>query len=330
MLVRSIEELSWDGAVLLDVRSPAEYAQAHIPGAINLPLLSDQERVLVGTCYKREGRHPAVLLGLKLVGARLGELAEEGAAHARPGQPTIVYCWRGGERSASMGWLLEKVGLQVVQLRGGYKAFRRLVLNSFSHKLQLRVLGGYTGSGKTSILNHLAECGEQVIDLEGLANHRGSAFGQMGPQPRNEMFENLLAQQWLRQDPQRPTWIEDESRSIGSNFLPDRAYQALREAPLYFLDIPREARITYLLQDYLDRSSLGTHLERIRKRLGERRYAQCREALAREDWSEVARITLEYYDGAYLYGKSKRDSQSIQVLNQDLVNPVEAVRLLRA
>lgn len=318
--------------ICLDVRSPQEFAKAHIPGALSLPLLLDDERAQVGTCYQRRGREPAVLLGLRLVGARLADLAEQARAYCKGHEKALVYCWRGGERSASMVWLLQKVGLNVAQLQGGYKAYRQFIRSSLERQLPLRVLGGFTGSGKTEVLGLLRQRGEQVIDLEGLAHHRGSAFGHLGqkPQPSGEMFENLLAQQWLHLDSGQSVWIEDESHLIGSCYLPDPVWNQMRAAPLIFLNIPQASRIDYLLRDYpqVDAVTIRQSLERIERRLGGLRFRQACDALERKDWRELLSTVLSYYDQAYTYGMSRRSPQARQDISLKEVNPAEAVRML--
>jgi len=206
-----------DGGPLVDVRSPGEFDQGHIPQAINLPLFSDGQRTQVGTCYKQQGRQAAVLLGLALVGPRLQELAQGLSALAQPGQPLRLHCWRGGMRSSSMAWLASSLELPVVLLDGGYKAFRRWVLASFERPLPLLLLAGRTGTGKTDLLQALAERGQAVVDLEGLANHRGSSFGGLGmaPQPSSEHYENLLAAALLALNERSPIWLEAESAQVG-------------------------------------------------------------------------------------------------------------------
>ena len=326
-----IAQARLDG-VCLDARSPAEYAKAHIPGAVNLPLLNDQERAQVGTCYKRRGRNPAVVLGLRLVGARLADLAEQAMALCKPSQPTLVYCWRGGERSASLCWLLEKVGLPVEQLTGGYKAYRSYARAILEAPRRVYVLSGFTGSGKTEILHRLRQRGQQVIDLEGLARHKGSAFGHLDqpPQPSSEMFENLLAQQWLGLDPERPVWIEDESRQVGSCYLPDALWAQLRSAPVFFLKIPQAARIAYLIRDYAqtDSSLLQPCLDKIQRRLGGLNHRQASEALQDQNWPRLVTILLDYYDRAYSYGKSRRAPDRLYEVPQSCVQPDQAVERL--
>ena len=208
--------------VLLDVRSPGEYGQGHIPGALSFPLFTDAERALVGTCYKQNSREAALELGLELVGPKMAGSVREARTLA-PHRRLAVHCWRGGQRSGSMAWLFRQAGFDVVTLEGGYKNFRRYVLESFDDTgLQLMVVGGRTGSGKTQVLKELARLGEQIIDLEAIAHHKGSAFGSIGEpeQPTVEQFENDLFQALRMLDPQRRVWIENESRSIGRVYTP--------------------------------------------------------------------------------------------------------------
>ncbi|RYY95648.1 MAG: tRNA 2-selenouridine(34) synthase MnmH, partial [Chitinophagaceae bacterium] len=188
------------GALLLDVRSPSEYAHAHLPGAMSLPLFSDAERAQVGTAYKQQSREAAIKIGLDHFGPRMRATIEtvERAARERdlgPKPVLCIYCWRGGMRSGAVAWLLDLYGFTVHVLDGGYKSFRNYVLETFTLPFRLRILGGYTGSGKTELLPQLKALGETVVDLEGLACHKGSAFGSidMPPQPTQELFENLLA-----------------------------------------------------------------------------------------------------------------------------------------
>jgi tRNA 2-selenouridine synthase len=322
-------------AVCLDVRSPGEFGKGHIPGAVNLPLLDDQERAQVGTCYHQRGRNPAVILGLRLIGARLADLAQQGISACSPSGRALVYCWRGGERSASLGWLLEKVGLQVQQLRGGYKAYRRHARASLQRALPVRVLGGFTGSGKTEVLRLLRQRGQQVIDLEELAHHKGSAFGHLGQpeQPSSEMFENLLAQQWALQDSDRPVWLEDESHCVGSCYVSDSVWDQLRAAPLYFLRIPQSARRDYLIEEYvrggmLESALVERALDKIQRRLGGENHRRALQALHCQDWPELVGVLLDYYDRAYAHGKSLRPPESVCEFSLPAVEPARAVDLL--
>jgi tRNA 2-selenouridine synthase len=303
---------------VIDVRSPAEYTRAHLPGAINIPLFDNEERARVGTCYKQVGRDAAVLLGLEIVGPKLAGFVRQANTL---GGDVLIHCWRGGMRSGSMAWLLQTAGLQVATLAGGYKAYRNYVIAGLSRPQPMFILGGATGSGKTRTLQALAELGEQVIDLEGLAHHRGSAFGMIGqaPQPSSEMFENLLYQQWQTLDPERVVWLEDESRMIGHCYIPDLLWEQMQRAPVVCLDVPLEARVAELVKGYghYPHTDLAEALGRIKKRLGGQHFQAAIRALEEADYDQVARISLVYYDRAYQVSLSNHAPQQVQRLVVD-------------
>lgn len=304
---------------LIDVRSPGEFAQGHIPQAVNIPLFSDEERAAVGTVYKKQSKEAAVVLGYEYVNPKLQYFLDESERVAKGGA-VAVHCWRGGMRSQSFAKHLCKNGFEKVYLiEGGYKAFRNYVLDFFEHRFLLRVLGGYTGSGKTHVLKALESLGEQVIDLEGLANHKGSAFGALGEkeQPSSEYFENLLFEKWRQLDLDKPIWIEDESARIGCVQLPRALFEQMREQMLYFLDIPKEERAKHLEKEYgcFDNELLAKAVEGIRKRLGGQHVKAALEALGKKDYFQVAMITLKYYDKAYLYGVEKRLTDKVQSID---------------
>lgn len=287
---------------VLDVRSPGEYVAGHLPGAHCFPLFDDRERAQVGTTYKQVGSHEALLVGLELVGPKMRSLVEQ-ARHLAPGKELLLHCWRGGMRSESVAWLLTTVGFTAHTLEGGYKAYRNHVLESFREIPQLMVLGGATGSGKTAVLRALQARGEQVIDLEALAHHRGSAFGGIGqpPQPTTEQFQNNLHQVWQQVDPTARVWVEDESFSIGQVKLPLELWNAMKGRPLVLLEVPRAERIQRLVQEYgsLDRLALERAVVAIQKRLGGLRTQQTLEALACGQLAEAADHLLAYYDKSY-------------------------------
>jgi tRNA 2-selenouridine synthase len=300
---------------VLDVRSPSEYAAGHIPGAHNLALFTDEERAIVGTAYKQVSRENAVNKGLEIFGPKMRLLAET-AKKNHPGQKTfLVHCWRGGMRSGTVAWLLELYGYKVYLLRGGYKAFRRSALESFNKEVKINILGGRTGSGKTMILKELGRHGEQVIDLEGLAHHKGSSFGSLGekPQPTQEMFENKLFMELNALDNNRTVWIEDESNMIGTKVIPKSFFLRMRSSPVYFLDIPFETRLDYLTQEYgkFSTEELKNAIERITKKLGGQHAKAALEAIDAGDFKTAFGICLAYYDKTYEYGKNKRVAESI-------------------
>lgn len=313
--VLAIEEWLGAGSPILDVRSPKEFAQGHVPTALNLPLFTDEERAIVGTLYKQRGREAAVLEGLRIVGPKLAWIVERARAIAPDGK-VAMHCWRGGERSASVAWLLDKAGgFEVNVLRRGYKAFRHRVLGSFADQFPLMILGGRTGSGKTEILHALRDLGEQVVDLEGLAHHRGSSFGGLGlpPQPTTEQFENLLWNELRKLDRSRPIWLEDESAMIGRVKVPDALFARLRAARLIFLDLPMDLRAQRLVKDYgaADPTALREAILRIQKRLGPQHTTAAIEALEGGDLLKVATIALTYYDKTYERGASLRAPSTV-------------------
>lgn len=292
---------------VLDVRTPAEFVAGHIPGATNLPLFSDDERSEIGTIYKRQGHQKAVKIGLARVAPKMTWLADrllEAAAESNG--ELLIHCWRGGMRSGSVAWLAGTLGCRVATLVGGYKVFRRRVLESFAMPQDIRVVAGFTGTGKTAILKALANCGEAVIDLEGLAGHKGSAFGDLGeaPQPKQEQFENELACQWMALDPQRPVWIEDESQLIGKRAIPPALWAQKCSARFRVVEIPEAVRVQNLQQVYQNYplEQLETRVAAIQKRLGGLRTKQAITALRSGDPTAVCTILLTYYDRAYLNG----------------------------
>ncbi len=305
------------GLPIFDVRSPAEFAQGHIPGAFNLPLFSDQERAAVGTLYKQQGRDAAMVEGLRFVGPKLASMVT--AVRDRVGQGQVaVHCWRGGERSASVAWLLEKAGLGVCVLSGGYKAFRQLVPNGIGQPRKWFVLGGYTGAGKTMLLAELKAAGRQVIDLEALAHHKGSAYGGIGEtgQPTYEQFENLIWDELRKMDPVLPVWVEDESRLVGRLKVPDPLFASIRNAPVFFVDKPLEQRVDHLVDAYgkLPQQALIDATARIAKRLGPQDTAAAMDALEAGDMARAARILLHYYDKTYGKGLAQRASGTVTML----------------
>jgi tRNA 2-selenouridine synthase len=308
-------------ACLLDVRSPAEFAKGHIPGATSFPLFDDKERARVGTVYKREGLQSAVSLGLRIAGPRLANYVEDASALAQ-GKKIIMYCWRGGMRSSSLAWLLQTAGLEVLTLTGGYKAFRQHTAESIDNIGRMVVVGGATGTGKTEILHALVARGEQVIDLEGLAQHKGSAFGNLGDarQPTTEHFQNLLWRELHSFDLNQVIWIEDESRTIGSVWLPEVLFRKLREAPIVVIAKTREERAKYLSAGYGENplEKLKNGFVRIADRLGGQHANAALEALEQRDFTEAATLALHYYDKAYTHGLSKRQNQRIHHLQGEL------------
>jgi tRNA 2-selenouridine synthase len=299
---------------VLDVRSPVEYKHAHIPGSVNLPLFSDEERKIVGTAYKKESREKAIKIGLGFFGNRMVDLVEDAeqiAANFQSGtgnqknKAVLLHCWRGGMRSAGMAWLLDLYGIKVYTLTGGYKVFRRWVLESFEKTYPFRVIGGYTGSGKTEILQVLKTKGEIMIDLEAIACHKGSAFGNLEnhKQPSQEFFENKLALALSEaMESKRAIWIEDESRRIGDLNLPLPLFRCKESNPVFFINIPFEKRLDHLVNNYggFNIEQLMGAILRIKKRLGPAETKKAIDFLLENDIRDCFEILLKYYDKLYL------------------------------
>jgi tRNA 2-selenouridine synthase len=319
---------------VIDVRSEKEYLHGHIPGAINLPLFNNEERAVVGTLYKNSGREASVLKGLELAGPKLAGFIKQ--LHKLTGQKKIlVHCWRGGMRSESMAWLFEVSGYEVFVLKDGYKAYRRLIRERLSRPVNIIILGGLTGSGKTEILQHLRQMGEQVLDLEALACHKGSVFGGFGQpdQPTNEQFENDIFAEWGNINPAHPVWIEDESRMIGNVSIPDPLFAQMSRSPVISIETSREERIRRLVAEYskVEKQDLKSAVIKISEKLGGPHTKTALAAIDNSDFETVASLALMYYDKTYAHSVQRRENTEI------LTVPVEsdeaalnAARLLEA
>jgi tRNA 2-selenouridine synthase len=316
---------------IIDVRSPSEFAQGHIPGAQNIPLFSDLERKEVGTTYKQGNRESAMYMGLDFVGKKIVDLAKEGERKAGRGKTLLLHCWRGGMRSSSMAWLFETMGITCHLLEGGYKSYRRRVREEFEKDRELIVLGGRTGSGKTDILQHLEKHGEQVVDLEGLAHHKGSAFGALGeePQPTTEQFENDLCHHLLQLDPGKRTWIEDESRNVGRCVVPVELFMRMKQSRMLFLDLSMELRASHLVHHYagFEKEELKACITRISKKLGGDRTQEAIGAVEQNDFYTTAMITLHYYDKAYMFSLGKNHLTYEEVVSGE-IDPEDNAQLL--
>ncbi len=287
----------------MDVRTPAEFASGHIPGAYNIPLFSDEERAVVGTLYVRTGREEAIEKGLEFVGPKMAGIVRA-AKELCGGREIFLYCWRGGMRSGSVAWLLETAGLRVTLLDGGYKSWRRafdaLLEN---HPWRFVMLAGATGCGKTELLGRLEAMGEQVLDLEGIACHKGSAFGGLGqrPQPTTEHFINLLHERMRDFDPSRRVWCEGESMLVGHVFIPQTLFTMLRSGGVIEVEMAREQRLDRLMVEYgaFPAEELSDAFRRIAKRMGPEQSASAIAALDAGDVRAAASLALEYYDKSY-------------------------------
>jgi tRNA 2-selenouridine synthase len=362
-----------NGKLLLDVRSPSEYHHAHIPTAISFPLFTDEERKVVGTTYKQKSREDAIKIGLDFFAPKMRKMIEEveslftsgqsaGALHSK--KEIFVYCWRGGMRSAGVAWLLDLYGFKVYTLAGGYKTFRNYVLQTFEQPFPFKIVGGYTGTGKTEVLNELQRRGETVIDLERIASHKGSAFGsfKMPPQPKQEMFENILATELLQKatgnNPPAteqsgdkgtnspltnhhspltprpsPIWLEDESQRIGDLNIPGAIWKQMRQSPIVFLEIPFEERLNHIVTEYGDceKDKLIDSTRRISQRLGGLDTKNAIAFLENCEIKEAFRILLAYYDKHYLKGLHNRENISslLTKIQCDAVTPLNAARLTK-
>jgi tRNA 2-selenouridine synthase len=305
---------------VIDVRSEGEYDHARIPGSYNMPLFDNEERKVVGTIYKQQSREAAIKKGLVFFGPKMSAMIsfvedikqKEQYNHDRI---VLVHCWRGGMRSAGVAWLLDMYGFKVYTLVGGYKAYRNWVLDQFKREWNFNILGGYTGSGKTIILESLKQRGEAVVDLEGIAGHKGSAFGRIGlpPQESVEMFENKLANELFftaKKFPDKPIWLEDESQRIGSVSIPHLLWNTIRAKRVYFIDVPFDQRLDYLKETYglLDKVELADAIKRIEKKLGGLETKTSLELLEQNDIRGCFSILLKYYDKLYRKSLEKREN----------------------
>jgi tRNA 2-selenouridine synthase len=316
---------------LIDVRTPLEFEHAHVPGAFNIPLFSNDERVQVGTTYKQVGREAAILLGFDLSGSKWSGFIRQ-ALEIAPEKRVAVHCWRGGMRSSAMAWALSLYGFEVYLLEGGYKKYRNWVLDQFKLSWKLLILGGMTGSGKTDLLRELKHIGEQVIDLEGLAQHQGSAFGSMNGlvQPTQEQFENNFAQQLKACHPDKRIWVEDESVRIGHRIIPKAFWDQMRSAGVLCLEVPFEQRLQKLLTEYgaLDPNFLAECCHRISKRVGPDQTKNAVQAIHDGRMADFIRILLLYYDKQYKKGMEKRDVNQVFTVNASTTDPTTRVEKL--
>ena len=296
-----------DSHCIIDARTPLEFAEDHLPGAFNVPILTNEERVEIGTIYKQQGSQRARIRGMELTCGRFAAMTSEATAHAN-GKPILVYCWRGGLRSLSMAILIESCGYPVVQLRGGYKSFRNMVLScfeDFTPPAPLIVIHGMTGSGKTTFINGLDRNSWSVIDLEGLARHRGSAFGSLGlgEQPPQKRFDTMLWDALRQAPPDKPIVLEGESQRIGRITLPGNFYDVMAASCKVWCKVSVDTRVARLTEEYARqeyRDPMADALERLKKRLGGAQYAELKEMLEQWNIPGVARGLIEqYYDKLY-------------------------------
>lgn len=329
--------------LVLDVRSPAEYAHAHIPDAISFPIFSNDERKIIGTAYKQESREKAIKLGLDFFGRNMVRMVEDAEKILNDKKNTsrevVVHCWRGGMRSAAVAWLLDLYGFKVYLISGGYKKFRGWVLNQFEKEYRLCIVGGYTGGDKTGIIHELQKKQLAVIDLEGLASHKGSAFGGLGmpSQPSQEHFENMLGFELYQQSAKNPDgviWMEGESQRIGDLNIPFVLYKNMRCQPLFFMDVPFELRLAHIVKHYgkFEKEKLINAIIRIRKKLGGLEAKNAINALLEDDVSNCFSILLKYYDKLYLkstHSKEEGERTITSILCTDIDTKLNTEKLLQ-
>ncbi|TBR60514.1 tRNA 2-selenouridine(34) synthase MnmH [Mastigocladus laminosus UU774] len=297
---------------IIDVRSPREFSEDHIPGAINLPVLNNSERTEIGTIYKQINTFQARKIGAALVTKNISEHITQHFAKKEKSYHPLVYCWRGGQPSLSMALVLGQIGWRVTLLEGGYKTYRAYVrqqIEELPKKFTYKILCGLTGSGKTYILRQMRERGTQVLDLENLAQHRGSVFGEewqdkLSPQPTQKYFESLLLQQLQSFNPKEPVWIESESRKIGKVYLPKSLWEKMKQACCVDIQLPLTARVKFLLQKYSHfveyPEILKAKLEKLKDRYGWEKVNQWYQLIDAEKWELLIRdILSNHYDPTY-------------------------------
>lgn len=319
------------GIPIIDVRTPAEFEKGHIPGAFNIPLFDNDERVVVGTLYKQKSRMDAVIEGSKFVGQKLPWYIEE-TLKITQSKTVRVHCWRGGMRSEGVAWLLFAAGYEVYLLKNGYKAYRHFVREQLGKKAKIIILSGTTGCGKTQILKEIEKLGEQVVDLESLANHKGSAFGALGqkPQPTCETFENTLYDHWKSLNPSKPVWLEDESMFVGRVVIPQELFGQMTSSPVIKIQMPTDLRVNRLMAEYscFSIKDLSDSFEKIVKRTGTEDYNLALKALDHNDFELAARIALKFYDKAYLNQLGKRKPETIFEIPLQHDNPSDSAKVI--
>jgi len=324
------ETLSSDFTDIIDVRSPSEFELDHLPGAINLPVLSDEERVETGILYKRDS-FAAKKMGAAKIARNIAHHLE-GALSTKAGSfYPLVYCWRGGMRSQSLGIILSQVGFRVAVLKGGYRTYRHQVLSQLENhpkQLNLRILAGLTGTAKTRLLHRMSAQGFQVLDLEGLANHKGSLLGSpLGDsQPSQKFFESGLAHALARFDPERPVWVECESNKIGALHIPSALWRRMQTAPVVELTVPLPRRVEFLLEDYdyfLQQPSLLKERIRLLSRLrGAKTVDHWCELIDQDRWEEfVQDLLVNHYDPTYRGAQARWTEHRLASYTLDALTP---------
>jgi tRNA 2-selenouridine synthase len=305
---------------VVDVRSPLEFEQGHIRGAVNIPLLNNDERIAVGTDYKQRGPAEAIKTGFRLVGPRLEEIITT-AERISSGKELLVHCWRGGMRSNNFCKFVSMARIKSESLSGGYKAYRQSALEIFKKPLSLLLLTGFTGSGKSEILRELKNLGEQVLDLEDLAHHKGSAFGGllMPKQPTTEQFQNELFEEILKLDPEKRIWVEDEAIAIGKIFLPQDFWNTMVKSSIVKMMVDKEVRVSRLVKEYghANRDEFLEAMIKVTTKLGGQHFKAAKEKLLQGDMAATIDILLTYYDKAYFNSNETKKERIKHLLDWD-------------
>ena len=337
-----LEKFRMFNGPLIDVRSPSEYYKGNMPNSLNIPLFDNEERSIVGTVYKNYGREKAVIQGLDFLADKIDNMVNKlfealnvyksKKVGSQIEEPTLkIYCARGGMRSQSISWLLEKYNQRNVTLRDGYKSYRKWALESFNQKWRINLIGGKTGTGKTKLLKLLDENNYQIIDLEGLACHRGSTFGGIGmkEQPSNEQFENNIAEKLKGFKKSNKIFVEAESANIGRCKIPHEFFSQMKSAERIEIKKSESNRLDELIKTYsiYEEKDLIEAVLRIKKRLGPQRTKIAIESIKNEDWRSVCKSVLEYYDKCYEYEKTGKNN--IKILDMtDIFDDQKTLKLI--
>lgn len=317
--------------LIIDVRSPGEYKESHIPGAINIPLLNDEHRRQIGITYKQQGKEVAVDLGYQLVNPIRESFLIQLIKNAAD-KNIRIYCARGGLRSQLMSQYFSENGYNVSLLKGGYKAYRNFILKALASYKNLKILAGYTGSGKTEVLQEMRSIGAQVLDLEALANHKGSVFGFLGQkvQPSSSHFHNLIYETIKHYNHEQPIWVESESVNIGKAYLPKELWENMKQSDGIEILLPVEVRTAHTLKLYggFDRALLSECIMQLSKRIAKSELTLLCALTEIGDLEPVVERLLKYYDKAYEHGREKRNCQNFVKLNFERLEPKKIAKFL--
>ena len=333
-----LKEFRKSKGLLIDVRSPEEYYKGHMPNSISIPIFNNEERSIIGKKYKYSGRENAVREGFKIIEKKIEKLINKFILMKKEFDTSTIdkfsndahikiYCARGGMRSQSMLWLLEKFHYPCITLNGGYKTYRNWVLNIFKDRQKIIVIGGKTGTRKTKILEKLKALGYQILDFENLANHRGSSFGGLGmkEQPTNEQYENLIAEDLNKFNKKKIIFVEAESANIGKNRIPHELYKQMKNSKRIEIIRNEKIRIKELINTYskYKKNDLKESVLKITKRLGPQRTKSAINSIDNEDWENVCKSVLDYYDRCYEH--ELKDKKDVNVLDMNLRTDYEII-----